>query len=86
LPELRLNPGERRPIGRAEAGTLDPIADQTGDDRGRETDAHDAQEEGHDHSQDTRVYDRRSTPAGRIVSPRALRNLTTRSNVKPAWI
>ena len=36
---------------------FDPEADQANEQRGRKAEAHDAQDEGHDHSQDTRVYD-----------------------------
>ncbi len=53
--ELGLNPRERRLVGRAEARALERVAGCTGHDRGCDAGAHDAQNERHVQSQDTRV-------------------------------
>src|SRR4051794_9929862 len=62
LPQFGFDAAERRLVGRAETRPLETVADQTDDHRRRQAAARDAQDEGHESSQDTRVYDLRSTP------------------------
>ena len=55
LPQFGFDAAERRSVVSAEARALEAVADQAGGQRGGEAGAHDAQDEGHGQTQDTRV-------------------------------
>ncbi len=55
IANFRLHAVQRRLIGRAEAGALEHVAGRTSHKRGSDAGTHDAQNEGHVSSQDTRV-------------------------------
>ena len=55
LPELGLDSAQRGLVGGAETSPFEAPPGQTNDQRGWDTDAHDAQDAGHRQSQDTRV-------------------------------